>query len=521
MQKSSRSLSSKKNEKLISKRNKSLQETESYGKFLEFYNSNQNQPFKQFLYMQEFFNTNLNSFPSDEEIQAIQQNLFSVYQVISNRKKNWTTDEKKVLIWVVGKLSQSQDLDIRDLPNSFWDDVSELICRRDPQSCKQKWLQLKKTDLQQKPFTQQEDQLLLDLIHKYKDSEQGKKWCQISEELNSQILNYRTSKQCRERWLNHLNPKISKDPWNDDEDIFLLDLILQQGRKWAEISKLFDGRRNENTVKNRFNSLIKREKDLIVDLQNGQTTNLDTIFGNPTGQTLNKQQIMAIEVLKNKIQWRKGQIKSGEQINDFRRTSIHQTSDKQEEFQLKRSSVVKYQVGHLGQDEIQNDELVPCLVNLEKNIIYFCSKEQILKLLDNQINQMNYNLELAKKDIKSFDSGLINFKTQLSIISEINDSKFSSFLCGQNNEDNFSQISRVFQNNFIQKQMIDLEQYFNLDPPQHQQINQLFNPIQQIHYKAYYQVRRAYKSEVLQQNVKIIDQKIPRSLPNVISIISQ
>ncbi|CAD8075861.1 unnamed protein product [Paramecium primaurelia] len=230
---------------------------------------------------------------------------------------------------------------------------------------------------------------------------------------------------------------------------------------------------------------------------------------------------MAIEVLKNKIQWRKGQIKSGEQINDFRRTSIHQTSEKQEEFQLKRSSVVKYQVGHLGQEEIQNDELVPCLVNLEKNIIYFCSKEQIVKLLNNQINQMNYNLELEKKDIKSFDSGLINFKTQLSIISEINDSKFSSFLCGQNNEDNFSQISKVFQNNFIQKQMIDLEQYFNLDPPQHQQINQLFNPIQQIHYKAYYQIRRAYKSEVLQQNFKIIDQKIPRSLPNVISIISQ
>ncbi|CAD8157732.1 unnamed protein product [Paramecium octaurelia] len=521
MQKSSRSLSSKKNEKLISKRNKSLQETESYGKFLEFLNSNQNQPFRQFLYMQEFFNTNLNSFPSDEEIQAIQQNLFSIYSAISNRKKNWTFDEKKVLIWVVGKLSQSQGLDIRDLPISFWNDVSELICRRDPQSCKLKWSQLRKTDLQQKPFTQQEDQILLDLINKYNDSEQGKKWSQISEELNSQNLNYRTSKQCRERWLNHLNPKISKDPWNDDEDILLLDLILAHGRKWAEISKLFDCRRNENNVKNRFSSLIKREKDLIVDLKNGQTTNLEAILGNPTGQTLNNQQIIAIEVLKNKILWRKGQNKSGEQFNDFRRTSIHQTSGKQEEFYLKRSSIVKYSVGHLGQDEILNDELVPCLVNLEKNIIYFCSKEQILKLLENQINQINYNFEQARKDIKSFDSGLINFKTQLSIISEINDSKFSSFLCGQDNEDNYSQIGKVIQNQFLQQQFMDLEQYLNLDPPQNQQIKHFLNPIQQIHYKAYYQIRKAYKSEVLQQNVRMIDQKIPRSLPNVISIVSQ
>jgi len=34
------------------------------------------------------------------------------------------------------------------------------------------------------------------------------------------------------------------------------------GRRWAEISKVMDGRRSENNLKNRFNSLLKREKDL-------------------------------------------------------------------------------------------------------------------------------------------------------------------------------------------------------------------------------------------------------------------
>ena len=40
--------------------------------------------------------------------------------------------------------------------------------------------------------------------------------------------------------------------------------VKEIGRRWAEISKLMDGRRSENTLKNRFNSLIKRERELSV-----------------------------------------------------------------------------------------------------------------------------------------------------------------------------------------------------------------------------------------------------------------
>ena len=55
-----------------------------------------------------------------------------------------------------------------------------------------------------------------------------------------------------------------RDPWTDAEDIELLTLVKEHGRRWAEISKMMDGRRSENNLKNRFNSLIKREKDLPV-----------------------------------------------------------------------------------------------------------------------------------------------------------------------------------------------------------------------------------------------------------------
>jgi hypothetical protein len=55
---------------------------------------------------------------------------------------------------------------------------------------------------------------------------------------------FRTPKQCRERWLNHLDPKKSKDEWELKEDYILISHVRSKGKKWAEISKLLKNRRN-------------------------------------------------------------------------------------------------------------------------------------------------------------------------------------------------------------------------------------------------------------------------------------
>jgi hypothetical protein len=70
----------------------------------------------------------------------------------------------------------------------------------------------------------------------------------------------RNGKQCRERWVNFLNPEIKKDPFSVQEDIFLLETRLKIGNKWAEIVKQMAGR-TENNIKNRFNMLLKTMKD--------------------------------------------------------------------------------------------------------------------------------------------------------------------------------------------------------------------------------------------------------------------
>lgn len=86
-------------------------------------------------------------------------------------------------------------------------------------------------------------------------------WREIALELHSKSgsSQFRQSKQCRERWTNHLDPSLKKGSWLNKEDVILLKEFLVKGKKWSEIAKKLPGR-TENSVKNRWVSLLKKYK---------------------------------------------------------------------------------------------------------------------------------------------------------------------------------------------------------------------------------------------------------------------
>lgn len=72
----------------------------------------------------------------------------------------------------------------------------------------------------------------------------------------------RSSRQCRERWVNYLSPYIRHDPWNEKEDRELVEKVNEVGHSWSTIGKCFNGR-SENDVKNRWYSHLKFRTTLV------------------------------------------------------------------------------------------------------------------------------------------------------------------------------------------------------------------------------------------------------------------
>lgn len=103
--------------------------------------------------------------------------------------------------------------------------------------------------LRKKAWTIEEDDKLITLVTKHG----AHKWSHIAN-----LMKDRVGKQCRERWHNHLNPKISKKPWEDREEWVLFISHQLMGNKWAEISKHIPGR-TDNSIKNHWNSSMRKK----------------------------------------------------------------------------------------------------------------------------------------------------------------------------------------------------------------------------------------------------------------------
>jgi hypothetical protein len=103
---------------------------------------------------------------------------------------------------------------------------------------------------ERRKWIQEEDEQLRKLVNKYGQ----KNWRIIATHLPGRV-----PKQCRERWINHLDPSIVKGRLTEEEWNMVLLGHKEHGNRWSEIAKKLPGR-TPNQIKNHWHAMIRKKE---------------------------------------------------------------------------------------------------------------------------------------------------------------------------------------------------------------------------------------------------------------------
>lgn len=146
-----------------------------------------------------------------------------------------------------------------------WKQIADYFEDKSSSQCMHRYLNILAPGLKFGPWTSSEDAILLKWV-----KENGPtKWSMCGK-----FVGGRNAKQCRERWMNSLDPNIKKTKWDIEEDYKIFNLFFKVGAKWSKYSQFLPNR-TENAIKNRFYSSLRKEASS-KEFGNGQACNLTT-----------------------------------------------------------------------------------------------------------------------------------------------------------------------------------------------------------------------------------------------------
>merc|ERR1711991_228474 len=100
--------------------------------------------------------------------------------------------------------------------------------KRSDVQCLHRWQKVLRPGLVKGPWTKAEDEVIIESIRRGLT-----KWSEIAD-----LIPGRIGKQCRERWFNHLDPRIKKGAWSEEEDKILIESQNQNGESLVRNCKI-------------------------------------------------------------------------------------------------------------------------------------------------------------------------------------------------------------------------------------------------------------------------------------------
>merc|ERR1719181_1258514 len=132
-------------------------------------------------------------------------------------KRRWVDRKSPPRKW-----STEEDKQLTDAVNRFdgrnWKHIAEFVPNRNHTQCLQRWGKVLAPDLVKGHWTSAEDVKLVQLVKELAVEGAVKSWGEVASNITG-----RTSKQCRERWFNHLDPSIKRGNYTREEDATIME----------------------------------------------------------------------------------------------------------------------------------------------------------------------------------------------------------------------------------------------------------------------------------------------------------
>lgn len=198
-------------------------------------------------------------------------------------------------------------------------------------------------------FTEEEDCQLKVLVDKYGESD----WQSISNEMVQ-----KTSRQCRERFMNYLRPSLNLGEWTPEEEQLLENQVLKIGQKWSLLTKFFENRSDVN-IKNHWakmqNQKLKKAREQLLSTQMNQYSQYSQYSQLMLQQQMQFQAQMHMQMQQQMMLMQQPQIFNPQlQFQSYQNSLLQaQQQQQQQQFQFQQQSIQPQQQLEI---EIEIDE---------------------------------------------------------------------------------------------------------------------------------------------------------------------